>query len=144
MTKLKVNDYYLIDNMKKVVFFLLIIFITSCTSNTILEKPKDLIPRDTMVLLITDLFIAKSAIGEKNLNNNRKVNYLPLVYNKYKIDSTRFINSNFYYTSKFEEYDLIYKEVKKVLETKKEELEESLKKEQNDFNNSKNRTFKNQ
>ena len=59
-----------------------------------------------MALLITDLYIAKSAYSEKNINNERKINYVPLIYNKYKIDSTRFISSNYYYTSKLEEYDL--------------------------------------
>lgn len=138
------NACYLIDKMKKVFIALSIVFFTSCTSNTILKKPKDLIPKDTMVMLITDLFIAKSAIGEKNLNNHRKVNYLPLVYNKYQIDSVRFKSSNFYYMSVFEEYDLMYKEVEKILKVKKDSLESQLKKEQDDFNNSKNRTFKNQ
>lgn len=114
--------------MKKILLFLIVLFLVSCTSNTILEKPKDLIPKDTMVLLLTDLFIAKSAFVEKNTLNERKINYMPLVYNKYKIDSSRFSTSNFYYTSKLEEYELIYKEVKESLERKKLEIEESIKK----------------
>ncbi|WKD85415.1 hypothetical protein KCTC32516_00755 [Polaribacter huanghezhanensis] len=113
--------------MKKILFFLIVIVLTSCTSNTILKKPKDLIPKDTMVLLLTDLFIAKSAFPEKNTLNQRKINYIPLVYNKYKIDSTRFSKSNFYYTSKLEEYELIYTAVNTKLLAKKAELEELLK-----------------
>lgn len=109
--------------MKKSIFFLGIILLVSCTSKTILEKPKDLIPKDTMVLLLTDLYIAKSAYAEKNTNNERKINYVPLVYNKYLIDSTRFSSSNYYYTSKLEEYNLIFKEVETKLALKKEELE---------------------
>lgn len=114
--------------MRKILLFLIAIFLVSCTSNTILKKPKDLIPKDTMVLLLTDLFIAKSAFVEKNTLNERKVNYIPLVYNKYKIDSSRFSTSNFYYTSKLEEYELIYMEVKEGLEKKKLEIEELIKK----------------
>ena len=109
--------------MKKSIFFLGIILLVSCTSKPILEKPKDLIPKDTMVLLLTDLYIAKSANIEKNLNNERKINYISLVYHKYRIDSTRFIGSNYYYTSKLEEYDLIFKEVNAKLTHKKKELE---------------------
>lgn len=109
--------------MKKIVFFFIGFILASCTSRTILKKPKDLIPKDTMVLLLTDLFIAKSAFAEKNVNNLRKVNYIPFVYNKYKIDSTRFKNSNLYYTSVFDEYELIYQKVKVNLEAKKSELE---------------------
>jgi len=109
--------------MKKLIFFLAIILLASCTSKTILEKPANLIPRDTMVLILTDLYIAKSASPEKNINNERKINYVPLVYNKYLIDSTRFINSNHYYTSKLEEYDLIFKDVKATILLKKGEIE---------------------
>jgi hypothetical protein len=112
--------------MKKVIFFLAIILLASCTSKTILEKPKDLIPKDTMVLLLTDLYIAKSAFTEKNINNERKINYVSLVYNKYLIDTTRFISSNYYYTSKLEEYDLIFNEVKANLTLKKEEIEKNV------------------
>ena len=113
--------------MKKTFLLIITIIITSCTSNTVLKKPKDLIPKDTMTLLLTDLFIAKSAFIEKNTLNQRKVNYIPLVYHKYKIDSTRFANSNFYYTSKLEEYELIYRAVNKNLRAKKKALEENLK-----------------
>lgn len=112
--------------MKKTALFL-IILLASCTSKTILEKPKDLIPKDTMVLLLTDLYIAKSAFREKNLNNEIKLNYHHLIYNIYKVDSSRFIRSNFYYTSKLEEYDLIFKEVKSLLEKKKAEIDKKVK-----------------
>jgi hypothetical protein len=112
--------------MKKILLFLIVIVLTSCTSNTILKKPKDIIPKDTMVLLLTDLFIAKSAFIEKNILNQRKINYMPLVYHKYKIDSTRFSNSNFYYTSKLEEYELIYTAVNARLTTKKAAIEKNI------------------
>ena len=113
--------------MKKALFFILVVIISSCTSNTMLKKPEDLIPKDTMTLLLTDLFIARSAFIEKNTRNQRKVNYMPLVYNKYKIDSTRFTSSNFYYTSKLDEYELIYKAVNEKLRAKKKALEKTLK-----------------
>jgi hypothetical protein len=112
--------------MRKLIFFLAIILLAACTSKTILKKPKNLIPKDTMVLLLTDLYIAKSASPEKNINNERKINYVSLVYNKYLIDSTRFMNSNYYYTSKLEEYDLIFKEVKENLALKREKIEEKV------------------
>jgi hypothetical protein len=54
--------------MKKIsCLFIFIIFI-SCTSNTIFEEPKDLIPRDTMSLLLQEMMIAASAkfINNKN------------------------------------------------------------------------------
>ncbi len=124
MKKLKVNDCYLTDHkMKKLVFFLGVIVLVSCTSNSIYEKPKDLIPKDTMTSLLTDLFIASSAFYEKNSIAEAKVNYIPFVYKKYKIDSSRFATSNLYYTSEIDLYNEIYKNIKQNLENKKKDLD---------------------
>ena len=106
--------------MKYFFYIIIVLFLVSCTSNTIYEKPKDLIPKDTMALLISDMMIAKAAKSHKNNNLEVKINYMPLVYNKFKIDSIRFSESNFYYTSKIEVYEEIMLDVKDVL-TKKEE-----------------------
>ena len=94
----------------------------SCTSNTIYEKPKDLIPKDSMVLLLKDLYIATQAKNIKNRKAQRKMSYLPLIYKKYKIDSLRFQKSNFYYTSKIDDYEPMLQQVLKELESKRSEL----------------------
>lgn len=106
--------------MKKTSYLLLFIFLASCTSNTIFEKPKDLIPRDTMSLLMQDMMIASSAKFVKNINNQKKINYMGFVYDNYKIDSLRFQNSNYYYTSKIDLYEEIIADAKAQLEKKKE------------------------
>ena len=41
---------------------------------------------------------------------------MSIVYEKYKIDSTRFAISNIYYTSQVDEYEEIFEEVEKRLE----------------------------
>ncbi len=104
--------------MKQILYLFLGIFLASCTSNTIYKKPKDLIPKDTMVLLLKDMYIANSARNYKDCNDNKRQDgYVHLVFDKYKIDSTRFTTSNIYYTSKYQEYETILKEVKKELDT---------------------------
>ena len=87
----------------------------SCTSNTILKKPDNLIPEDQMVDLLTDLLLAVNAETTKNLDLKRKVNYHPLVFEKYNIDSTQFKESNFYYTSRVDDYDVILLKVEERL-----------------------------
>lgn len=99
----------------------------SCTSNTIYKKPKDLIPKDTMVMLLTDLYIASPSYLYKNKRLRRKTNYMPLVYNKYLIDSVRFIESNLYYTSIIDEYEEMHNQVKLNLTNLKVSLEKDLK-----------------
>ena len=120
MMKLKENVSLLIVNMKKISYILSLLFLVSCTSNTIFEEPKDLIPRDTMNLLMQDMMIASSAKYVKNINQQKKINYMPFIYDKYKIDSTRFQKSNLYYTSKIDLYQEIINDVKTQLEEKKE------------------------
>lgn len=105
--------------MKNLVLFIVLIsFLYSCTSNTVYEKPKDLIPRDSMVLLLKHLYIASSARSIKNKNFQRKVSYIPLVYDLYKIDSLRFKRSNVYYTSRVDDYQPMLQEILMMLENK--------------------------
>ncbi|WP_343328311.1 DUF4296 domain-containing protein [Polaribacter staleyi] len=106
--------------MKKLSYLLVVLFLASCTSNTIFKKPEDLIPRDTMTLLIQDMMIASSAKFVKNNNDQKKINYMAFVYDKYKIDSLRFQNSNFYYTSKIDLYEEMLQDVQNNLDQKKE------------------------
>jgi len=101
--------------MKKIHYIFVYVFLVSCTSNTIYEKPKDLIPKDTMVNILTDLFLASSATNVKNKNLESSANYTPIVYEKYNIDSTRFKNSNIYYLSKMDEYEKLFLKVKDSL-----------------------------
>lgn len=104
--------------MKKTAYLCCTFLLLSCTSNTIFEKPKDLIPRDTMSLLIQELMIASSAKYIKNKDLRTKINYVPLIYNKYKIDSLRFQSSNFYYASKIDIYKEIIEDAKNTIDNR--------------------------
>jgi len=93
----------------------LILLLTNCTSNTIISKPKNLIPKDKMVDVITDMLLASGGENIKNIHMQRKVDYFPLVYEKYQIDSTQFKESNFYYVSRIDDFDEILEKVDKRL-----------------------------
>lgn len=108
--------------MKKITLLLLLIFIISCTSNTIFKAPEDLIPKDSMQLLINDMLLASSAKYPKNKNLEKNINYMPLVYEKYHIDSTRFQRSIIYYTSKIDEFNKMLDTIKARLELSKKVL----------------------
>ncbi len=110
--------------MNKYLYILFIsFFMFSCTSNTILKKPDNLIPEDQMVDLLTDLLLAVNAETTKNLDLKRKVDYHPLVFEKYNIDSTQFKESNFYYTSRVDDYDVILSKVEERLKTLNKKFE---------------------
>lgn len=109
--------------MKKLVFIVLCTLCVSCTSNTIFKKPKDLIPRDTMSLLIQELMIASSSKFMTNKNMEKKIDYMPLVYDQFKIDSTRYQTSNLYYMSKIDLYQKIFEDAQSGLEVRKQYYE---------------------
>lgn len=102
--------------MKKINFLLFLTFLISCTSNTILKEPEDLIPKDSMSLLIQEMMIANSSKFLKNKNLQKNINYMPFVYDRFKIDSIRFQTSNYYYMSKIDLYQEIFKDAKLSLE----------------------------
>lgn len=109
--------------MRKVFgLFLVLTSLYSCTSNTIYERPKDLIPKDTMVALMKDLYLASSSRNLKNIKLQKGINYIPLVYAKYRIDSLRLKRSNFYYTTKVDEYQKLLEEVKLGLENQRKKF----------------------
>lgn len=91
-------------------------FLVSCESKVDYEKPKDLIPKEVMIDLLYDMHLAVGSSNLKNKNLERDRNYMSIVYEKYKIDSTRFAISNIYYTSQIDEYEEIFEEVEKRLE----------------------------
>lgn len=120
MMKLKENASLLIVKMKKISFLLILIFLASCTSNTILKKPDNLIPKDSMSLVLQQMMIASSAKYVKNKNLEKNIEYMPLVYDQFKIDSARFQTSNLYYMSTIDLYKDIVSDAKTSLEKQKE------------------------
>jgi len=102
--------------MSKLFYIALLgLFLINCTSNTIIKKPDDLVSKDEMANILTDMFLASGGKNIKNIQLKRKVNYFPLVYEKYHIDSTLFKESNFYYVSRIDDYQEILEKIDKKL-----------------------------
>lgn len=95
--------------MKKIVFIFLL-FVLGCKPKEVVEKPQDLIHRDTMISILYDLSLIQSA-SNHNLDTNFNKNIPSFIIHKYKIDSLRFVNSNRYYASQVDEYQKMYEEV---------------------------------
>lgn len=110
--------------MKNLGYIFIFTFLFSCTSNTIFEKPKDLIPKDTMCLLIQEMAIASSSKYIKNKNLEKNIEYMPLVFDRFQIDSIRFETSNLYYMSKIDVYLEIFIDAKTNLEKQKKFFEQ--------------------
>ena len=116
--------------MKKIIYTILVFVLASaCTSNTIYKKPDNLISKKVMADILTDMYLAEGARSVHNKELERLVDYMPLVYEKYKIDSVRFAESNFYYNTRIDDYEEILKTVDNRLKEMKIKYETISKKE---------------
>ena len=109
--------------MKKATYIIFVLFLISCEREIDYKKPENLIPKEQMIDLLYDIHIANSTVGIKNTEGEKKRNYMALVYEKYKIDSTQFMTSNTYYVANIKEYQAIFKAVESRLGKVKEEME---------------------
>ena len=103
-----------------IVLIALVIF--SCNNIDKPKKPDNLISKDRMVDIITDISLMTAAKGlNKGILEENAINPQNYIYNKYNIDSIQFAESNNYYAYDVKEYEEIYLTVKERLETQKEE-----------------------
>ncbi|MCA0932978.1 DUF4296 domain-containing protein [Lutimonas saemankumensis] len=109
--------------MKKLGFVFITMVLFSCNSKIEFEKPDDLIGKDTMILMLYDMHLAAGTSNLQNVHLEKNRNYMALVYNKYRIDSVRFANSNIYYTAKIDDYEEIFEEVQRRLKILEDETE---------------------
>ena len=108
--------------MKKVLLFLVAIFVIGCQESGIV-KPNNLIEKDKMVNVLYDISLLE-AVKNQNISGGitpEQIN--KFIYKKYKIDSLQFVNSNKYYASEVEEYKKMFQKVKDRLEAESKKLE---------------------
>lgn len=106
--------------MKKYLLFLVsFCFLISCNENGI-EKPDNLIEKDKMVDIIYDLTVLQAMRGNFQAKlDSSNINAADYIYNKYKIDSLQFANSNRYYASDVASYNRMYNRVNERLTSEK-------------------------
>ncbi|WP_299530870.1 DUF4296 domain-containing protein [Ulvibacterium sp.] len=111
--------------MGRILFFGLIGLLVAC-GEQLMEKPKDLIPKDQMVAILKDLAVINAA-KNTNISILKEHNIEPTdyIFKKYNIDSARFVQSDTYYASLPSEYEAIYEEVEANLEKEKKALQEA-------------------
>ena len=107
--------------MKRIFYIIfLLLFLGSCTSRTIYKKPENLIGKEQMIQIWTDIYIATAARSQKTISLEKDKNYIPMVLKNHNIDSIQFSDSNLYYTSRIDEYEKMFEEVQKRLKEIKE------------------------
>lgn len=113
---------------------LLIVLLSSCV-DSIPQKPEpeNLVEREKMVVILTDLSILETAYQLKYVQVAKYADQLKIggdsILKAYKVSFEDFDQSMDFYGSDQEEMTRIYDDVKAKLETKRKELEAQLKQE---------------
>ena len=101
--------------IKQIILLVFLVFLMIACQSNIQQKPKKLLEKEQMVLVIYDLALLE-ALRTQNLG---RINYptpSEFVKKKYKIDSITLVANTKYYASDIEEYKKMYNEAKKMLE----------------------------
>lgn len=115
--------------MKYIFGFFLIFTLFSCSDKTI-EKPDNLIDEAKMENILYDLALLQAIKGnDPKLLPKNSIDPKKYVFQKYKIDSLQFVNSNKYYSADIENYKSIYERVLERIKNNKVKAEKALKKE---------------
>ncbi|TKD65408.1 DUF4296 domain-containing protein [Flavobacterium sp. ASW18X] len=113
--------------MKKLLLLCVLIWAASCKEKLV-EEPENLIPEPKMTNIIYDLAMLNGAkAANASVLDKHRIKTMPYLYQKYKIDSVAFVESDLYYASKPEVYQRIYQNVLDRIEVKATALEDERK-----------------
>ena len=122
--------------MKYLSIIICAILFLGCQDIKEIEKPENLIAKEVMVNILTDVYISNAS---RSINNKLLKEYNirldSLIYNKYHIDSLQFVESNAYYSSNLKTYTKLITSVEerlKVLQIEKDSIYKIIKKEKED------------
>jgi len=112
-----------ITNFCYLLFVICCLIIIGCNQKKETIIPQNIIPKDTMALMMTDVQIAEAKIvGNLDKDGKSKINpqeYYYEIYQKYQINEKKFKESFTFYTAHPELFDEIYEEV--VTQLKKQQ-----------------------
>jgi hypothetical protein len=113
--------------------FVLVLFLFSCQDVKKPERPANLISKEKMVDILSDVYISNAS---RNVNNKlikkKNLQLDSLIYAKFEIDSIQFVESNAFYSSDLKTYGNLLTQVQdrfEVLKIEKDSLYQIAKKE---------------
>lgn len=111
--------------MKFLWFIIAFISLVSCQDIEEVKEPKNLIPEEKMVDVLTDLAILNAAKNyNKKMLEAKGVRPDEYLYNKHKIDSIQLVESTHYYAKNFNRLEIIFERVQRNLENMKQDYEQ--------------------
>lgn len=110
-----------------IIFLSIFLLLVSC-GEKVIEPPENLISQEQMSSILYDLAILNSTNGTNpSILNNNSIDRMPFIFEKYKIDSIQFAQSDLYYASIPLQYQTIYEAVEARLESEVKTIEDEKK-----------------
>lgn len=104
------------------IFLFLLCF--SCQEIDKTEKPKQVIPEETMVKILADLAVYGAAKSQdRRLIESKNVDVVQFIQKKYQIDTTLLRENISYYVADVDRYKNMQEQVRKILQEKKKEVD---------------------
>lgn len=122
-----VNVCFLIGNMKKSAF-ILVLFLAFACANEAVPKPDRLLKEGEMVNILYDISLLQAIKSyQPQALEDGKVDAKTYIYKKYNIDSLTFAQNQAYYASKLEQYESIQTKLIDRIKKEKEKFKEKAK-----------------
>lgn len=116
--------------MQKHILIIVILLLTFCScEKSVVEKPKNLVPRDKMINLIVDLHTGDAVFQSKRYSSEQLKKYTDAdlyhsILKKYDVADTVFEKSLIYYASLPKEFEKMYSKALSKLNAQEERLKE--------------------
>jgi hypothetical protein len=114
---------------KNIILIIASAILLSACHEPVVEKPKNLVPRDRIVEMLTDMHIAESVFQNRRYSSEQlfqftEADFYYSILKKYNISDTTFEKSLIYYSSHPKEFEKIYSRVlNKLNEMEQEQLQ---------------------
>lgn len=116
--------------MRHLALLLFVLLFVSC-GEELIDPPENLIPKAKMTEILYDLSLMDAIESNypRALERN-DILVMELIYEKYGIDSTQFVQSDLYYASKPDQYEEIYQALHDRLNKERDSITEAMQEKQ--------------
>ncbi|RUT68250.1 DUF4296 domain-containing protein [Flavobacterium cupreum] len=102
--------------MKNFVVIVLVLFLSVSCKKELVKQPKGLIEREKMIDIMYDLSLLEAIKYQNPLSlDSSDTSQKRFVWQKYKVDSLQFAQSNIYYAADYDDYKDMFDEIAKRL-----------------------------
>lgn len=114
------------------ILFIVILSFFGCQNVHQPEKPKDLIPKDKMVDILMETYLANAARSVDNKTIIAKgIKMDSMIYQNFGVDSLQFAKSNAFYAADVNTYMILFQEVETRLDVMQKEMDSLWERERN-------------